>query len=82
MPLKKRDSDAIKAAIVANVTLKFARDALTLQLATKRLVLVSAYARKSAAGNLYERETVRQLPRALDNAPVPARVGNSEFITV
>ena len=80
MPLKKKDKDAIKAAIATKVAPKFARDTLTLQLASKRVVLTSANGRKTAAGNLYERETAQQLPRALDNAPVPMRVGNSEFL--
>ena len=82
MPLKKKDRDALKAAIAANVAPKFARDPLTLQLASKRVVLASANGRKTAAGNLYERETVQQLPRALANAPVPMRVENSEFLTL
>ena len=82
MPLKKKDKDAIKAAIATKVAPKFARDTLTLQLASRWVVLTSANGRKTAAGNLYERETAQQLPRSLDNAPVPMRVGNSEYLTL
>ena len=82
MPLKKKDRDAIKVAVATKVAPKFARDTLTLQLASKRVVLTSANGRKTAAGNLYERETAQQLPRSLDSAPVPIRIGNSEYLTL
>ena len=81
MPLDKSGRDAIRAAIAAETRPTSVRDALTLQLATKRVVLARPNGRKTLAGGLYERETVRQLPRALDNA-APTRIGNSEFVTL
>ena len=82
MPLTRNDRDAIRAAIGASVEPAFVRDALTLQLANKRIVLARPNGNKTLAGGLYERETVRQLPRALDRAPAPVRQGNSEFLTL
>jgi len=80
MPMKKNDRDALRAAIAANTQPVFVRDTLTLQLATKRVVLVGPNGRKTLAGGLYERETVRLLPRPLDNASAPVRGGNNEFL--
>ena len=82
MPLNTADRNAIRAAIASNIEPTFVREALTLQLVTKRVVLARPNGRKTLAGGLYERETVRQLPRPLDNASAPVRVGNSEFLTL
>ena len=82
MTLKTVDQNAIRAAIGASVEPTFVRESLMLQLATKRIVLARPNGRKTLAGGLYERATVRQLPRALDSAPAPVRQGNSEFLTL
>jgi len=82
MPMKKTERDALRAAIAADIQPVFQRDILTLQLDRKRVILVGANGRVTAAGGFYQRETGRLLPRALDNAPAPVRVGNSEFLTV
>ena len=82
MPMKKTERYALKAAIAADIKPAFQRDTLTLQLDRKRVILVGAKGRVTAASGFYQRETGRLLPRALDNAPAPVRVGNSEFLTV
>ena len=43
---------------------------------------MGANGRPTAAGGFFQRETGRLLPRALDNAPAPLRVGNSEFLAI
>ena len=80
--MTKNDRDALRAAVAANIQPIFVRDALTLQLENKRVVLARPNGRKTLFGGLYERETVRQLPRALDNASAPVRIGNNEFLTL
>ena len=82
MPLTRKDRDAIRAAIAARTEPSFLRDTLTLQVANRRIVLAQPNGRKTLAGGFYERETVRQLPRALDSASAPVRQGNSEFLTL
>ena len=82
MPLSTADRNAIRAAIQGGTQPAFVRDALLLQLATRRIVLARTNGRKTLAGRFYERETVRQLPRALDSASAPVRQGNSEFLTL
>ena len=59
MPLNRADRSAIRAAIASNIEPTFVRDALTLQLATKRIALARPNGRKTLAGGLDERETVR-----------------------
>ena len=56
MPLTRNDRDAIRAAIGASVEPVFVRDALTLQLVNKRIVLARPNGSKTLAGGLYERE--------------------------
>ena len=82
MPLNAADRKAVRAAITNGTPPIFARDALQLQLAARRIVLAQPNGRKTLAGGHYERLTVSQLPRALDNAPAPVRQGNSEFLTL
>ena len=82
MSLNTADRNAIRTAIQGGVQPTFVRDALLLQLATRRIVLAGTNGRKTLAGGFYERETVRQLPRALDSAPAPVRQGNSAFLTL
>ena len=79
MPLAGNDRDAIHAAIGASVEPVFARDTLTLQLATKRIVLARPNGCKTLAGGFYEQTTMRPLPRALLQG-APIRQGNSEFL--
>ena len=69
MPMNKTERDALRAAIAADIQPVFQRDILTLQLDRKRVVLVGASGRPTAAGGFYQRETGRLLPRVLDDAP-------------
>ena len=78
MPLNIADRNAVRVAIQNGIQPTFVRDALTLQLATRRIVLARANGLKTLAGRFYERETVLLLPRALDSAPAAVRQGNSE----
>ena len=82
MPLNTSDRNAVRAAITNGTSPTFVRESLTLQLATKRIVLAQASGRKTLAGSYYERETGILLPRALDHAAAPVRQGNSEFLTL
>ena len=54
--MTRNDRDAIRAAIGASVEPVFVRDALTLQLANKRVVLARPNGSKTLAGGFYERE--------------------------